>query len=104
MTPLDLHAIVAVGLGIGLVTLAFRLAFAGLGRRPMPGGVRAILAWVPVAALAAIVAPALLGEPGTGSAMPSLIAALVAGGVAYRTRNLLLSVALGMATYWLALA
>lgn len=96
---MDLGEIVTVGLGLGLMTMVFRLGFGELWS--MPDRARSIIAWVPVAALGAIVAPALVPEQGDGSMLPTLIATIVAGGVAYRTRNLLWSVGLGMAAYWL---
>ncbi len=72
----------------------------------MPERLRSALGWVPVAALAAIVAPSLTPASGTvatgaGATGAVLLAALVAGAVAYRTRNLLASVGLGMAVYWI---
>ena len=102
MSPPGIGEIVAVAVGLGLATLTFRLAFAELrGRWSMPESVRAALGWIPVAALAAIVAPALVPEMDVQAAYPGLVAALVAGAVAWRTRNLLLSVGLGMAVFWI---
>lgn len=102
MTQPAIGDVVAVALGLGLATLAFRLGFAELrGRASMPAGLHRALAWVPVAALAAIVAPALAPASGSPPIGAVLLAALVAGAIAYRTRNLLASVGLGMAVYWL---
>ena len=102
MTEPSIGDVLAVALGLGLATLGFRLGFAELrGRLALPGRLRGALGWVPVAALAAIVAPSLTPEPGAGAGGAVILAALVAGAVAYRTRNLLASVALGMTVYWI---
>ncbi|MDA8020852.1 MAG: AzlD domain-containing protein [Thermoanaerobaculia bacterium] len=103
MNPPSLGEIIAVAVGLGVATMTFRLVFGELrGRWSMPEGVRAGLGWAPVAALAAIIAPSLLPQTETEAVLPGLIAAVVSAAVAWRTRNLLLAVALGMTVFWLA--
>ena len=98
---MSIPEIVAVGLGLGLGTLAFRLVFAGLwGRWSIPTRARAALEWVPVAALAALVSPAVVPQQWTDSAVALLAAALVTCWATWWTRNLFVGVGMGMALYW----
>lgn len=93
---------------IGAATFAFRLSLIGLAGRIVlpPYAVRA-LRYVPVAALTALVIPDLVGSS-TGWALvahnPRLWAGIVAALVAWRTRNVLLTVAVGMVVLWLLMA
>ena len=91
---------------VGAVTYAARLSFIALfARREMPPLLAEALKHVPVAMLTAIVVPAIVfAAPGVlnldvGNA--KLVAALVAGIVAWRWRNTLLTIAVGMAALWL---
>lgn len=92
--------------GMALVTFAVRYPVLALvGKIPLPERVFQALRYVPPAVLAAIVVPAVLLPDGTtldispGNAR--LVAALVAGLVAWRTRSLLLTIVVGMAALWL---
>jgi branched-subunit amino acid transport protein len=91
-------------LAMGLVTLGIRLLpIALLGRVEIPIGVQRALRFVPPAVLSAIVAPELLMPHGTldvsiGNAR--LIAGLIAMIVAWRTKNVLLTIAAGMIALW----
>lgn len=90
---------------IGVATYTLRLSMIGLaGRVSLPARVERAMRFVPVAALTALVTPDLLGGA-SGSALlthnPRLWAGVVAVIVAWRTRNVLLTVALGIATLWL---
>lgn len=89
---------------IGIATYGLRLSLIGLeGRVRLPARVARALRYVPVAALTALVVPDLLGGA-TGTAAgaglltrdPRLWAGVVAMVVAWRTRNVLLTVAAGM--------
>jgi len=90
-----------VMLAAGLVTFAYRVSFiAAEGRVALPAWFRAMLPFVPVATLTAIVVPALLRPGGRwdvslGNAR--LLAGAVAVAVAAVTRNVLATIALGFA-------
>ena len=91
-------------LGMMLVTYSVRLSvIALLGERELPPFITRALRYVPPAALAAIVFPALLQPAGTLDLSPAnfrLLAGLVAALVAWRTRRTLLSIGVGMALLW----
>ena len=94
---------VLVALGLGVGTLAFRLACVELrGRWSPPASVESALAWVPVAALGAMVVPFLLNGESGRVEISTLSGALMTVIVASRTRNLLLSVVSGWTTFWIA--
>lgn len=88
---------------MGAVTLALRASFLlAQDRVSLPAYVNRALAFVPPAVLAAIVAPALF-EPGGAQLGPlnaRLVAGLVAIGVAWRTKSVLATIIVGMATLW----
>ncbi len=92
---------------IGILTFGIRFSFIALsGAVQMPERLQRALQFVPVAALTAIIAPELLLPHGTLDVSPSnarLLAGIVAIVVAWRTRNALLTIVLGMATLWLLL-
>jgi len=97
-------------LGMAAVTFVVRYPVLVLvGKIPMPDPVFRALRYVPPAVLAAIIAPAvLLGDDGSLALTPDnsyLIATLAAGLVAWRTKNLLLTIVIGMAVLlgWRAL-
>lgn len=90
----------------GAATFAIRLSFiAAEGRFAVPGWFRAMLPFVPIATLTAIIAPEL-GRPGgawdlsLGNAR--LVAGVVAIAVAAATRHVLLTIAAGFVALWLA--
>lgn len=92
-------------LGMALVTFGVRYPVLALfGRIPMPRAMFRALRYVPPAVLAAIIAPAILYPSGQelqpGPANPALFAGLLAGLVAWRTRNLLWTILVGMAAFW----
>lgn len=88
----------------GLVTFATRLSFiALLGKVETPPLLARALRYVAPAVLSAIVFQELLVRGGTvhlalGNAR--LLAGLLAAGVAWRTRNVLLTIAAGMCALW----
>lgn len=91
---------------VGAINFGTRLSFIALfARREMPPLLARALRHVPAAMLTAIVVPAIVfaapGELALGAGNVKLIAALVAGVVAWRWRNTLLTIAVGMAALWL---
>ncbi len=107
--PLALALTIAI-VCIGAATYALRLSLIGLsGRVTLPPLAVRALRYVPVAALTALVVPDLVGGPtGPGWAQlahnPRLWAGVVAALVAWRTRNVLLTVVVGMVVLWLLMA
>lgn len=105
MTMSDAALWTAIGLA-GLGTQAIRWLFAvALGRTVrIPEVVLRGLRLVPAAVLAALVAPALV-RPGAGWEVPwentRLLAGVVAGLVAWKTRNVVATIAAGMGALWL---
>jgi len=89
--------------GMALITFALRGSFllAADHVRLRPRFQRA-LTYVPPAVLAAIVAPALAQPSGTSLGVfdVRLLAAAVAAAVAWRTRSIIATFALGMLTLW----
>lgn len=91
---------------MGLVTFAIRLApILALERFPIPQRVSQALRFVPPAVLSAIIFPALFRpEDGPLDISPGnlrLLAGLLAILVAWRTRNVLLTIAAGMGALWI---
>jgi branched-subunit amino acid transport protein len=88
----------------GLGTLLQRLSFIFLiGKIEMPEWLSRALRFVPAAALAALVFPALTHPAGTldlSLGNIRLLAGLVGALVAWRTRNVLLTLAAGMLALW----
>jgi branched-subunit amino acid transport protein len=91
-------------LAMGLVTLGIRLLpIALLGHIEIPIGVQRALRFVPPAVLSAIVAPELLmpgGEFNLSVGNARLLAGVIAMLVAWRTKNVLLTIAAGMIALW----
>ena len=91
--------------GMALVTLAVRyplLAF--LSKGSLPPYILAALKFIPPAVLTAIIVPALLAPNGTdlnfGLTNEYLVAGLVSVVVAWRSKNVLLTLGMGMVTFW----
>lgn len=84
----------------GLLTYLTRLSFILLlGQWEIPDWLLRLLRYVPPAVLSAIIFPELLMPGGTFNLSPGnlrLVAGLVAGLVAWRTRNALLTIVTGM--------
>ena len=97
----------ALVLAVAAVTYLTRLAGfrLRLGRRSpagetaLPASIERFLAYVPIAAFAALVAPGVAG--GSGSLIARLAAVLCAAVAAVRLRRLWLSIAAGLAGYWI---
>jgi len=89
----------------GLCTYAIRLSFIQLfANREIPPFVLKALQFVPPAVLTAIVAPELFLQDGSLSlslANGRLVAGLIAILVAWRTKNVVLTILVGMAAMWI---
>ncbi len=100
-TPAALGVIIV---GMGIVTYAIRLSLILLlGRLRVPPLVQRALRFVPPAVLSALIFPELLLPGGTlmfslGNAR--LLAGMLAGVVAWRSKNVLLAIAAGMVALW----
>ena len=88
----------------GLATYAIRFSFLFFaGRVEMPYYFQQGLRFVPVTVLTALVVPALLYQEGQLAVSPGnerLIAGLVAIAVAFYTKNVLITMAVGMVVLW----
>jgi branched-subunit amino acid transport protein len=88
-------AILLAGAGTYTMRASFLLAADRLAR--VPPGVERLLRQIPPAALASLVVPALLRPHGDLDLFsPRLVAGLVAAAVAWRTRNVAATLAVGM--------
>jgi branched-subunit amino acid transport protein len=87
-------AIVVAGIG----TYAMRASFLAVADRlaTVPPGVQRLLRQIPPAALASIVVPALVRPHGDLGVHAELLAGLLATAVAWRTRNVALTLVVGM--------
>jgi len=90
---------------VGAITYTARLSFIALfARRDMPPLLAKALKHVPVAMLTAIVVPAVVFMPGDALRIdvgnPKLIAALVAGAVAWWTKSAVTTIVVGMGALW----
>ncbi len=72
------------------------------GGLALPQSFEKALRYVPAAALSAIIFPAVLITNGVsiGPGNERLLAALVAGAIAWRSKNMFLTIAVGMAVLW----
>lgn len=93
-----------VMVGMGVVTFAIRLSMIVLlGRVGVPALVQRALRFVPPAVFSAIILPELLRPAGRldlSWGNVRLLAGVLAAVVAWRTRNVLLSIAVGMVALW----
>ncbi len=87
--------------GMAAATISTRIpVLMLLSRRKLPASIARALKYVPLAVLAAIIAPIVLlpnGQLELHLSNATLVASLFAVLVAWRTRNLLLTIVLGMA-------
>lgn len=92
---------VTIALG-GLVTYGVRSAFLLFADRltDVPVAAREVLRMIPAAVLAALAVPVLLRPDGADTALqwvsPELLAGIIAGLVAWRTRNLFATIGTGL--------
>lgn len=84
----------------GMVAVTFGSRLTGLTMRmQLPAFWLRFLHFVPIAVFAALITPSLEGSRGEGGIR--VTAAALAGIVAWRTRNLAVTIAVGMAAFWL---
>jgi branched chain amino acid efflux pump len=91
---------------VGAITYTARLSFIALfARRDMPPLLAEALKHVPVAMLTAIVVPAVVFMPAGALRLdwgnPKLVAAIVAGAVAWWSRSAVTTIVVGMGVLWL---
>lgn len=91
-------------LACGLVTFLLRFSFIALhGRVTMPDWFTRALTFVPVAVLSAILFPDILiqdGSPNLSLMNPRLVAGVIATIVAWRTKNVTVTIVVGMLALW----
>lgn len=90
---------------VGAITYTARLSFIALfARRDMPPLLAEALKHVPVAMLTAIVVPAVAFMPADVLRLdpgnPKLVAALIAGAVAWWTKSAVTTIVVGMGALW----
>lgn len=92
-------------IGMGVITYVIRLSLIALSDRlALSDTIRQALRFVPPAVLSAIIAPEMLRPGGAldlSLGNERLLAGLVAIVVAWRTKNVLLTIGAGMVTLWL---
>lgn len=90
---------------IGIGTFIFRFSFIFLyGKMKLPQWVHRAMRFVPPAVLSALVFPAILikdQELWLSYDNPRLLAGMVAIAIAWKTKNLLLTIASGLGIFWL---
>lgn len=88
----------------GLVTFLIRLSFIAVhGRVTMPDWFNRALTFVPVTVLSAILVPELVMTDGAVNLSPlnaRLVAGIVAVLVAWRTKNVMVTIVVGMLLLW----
>jgi branched-subunit amino acid transport protein len=94
----------AVILAVGLLNYLSRLSFiAVFARRTMPPLLARALKYVPAAMLTALIVPMIAADPAAGHATafnPRIVAAAIAGFVAFHSRSSLWTIGTGMAALW----
>lgn len=92
-------------LGMGVITLALRVSMIVLlGRIAIPEALSRALRFVPPAVFSALVAPALLRPAGpvdVSFTNPYLLAGTLAAVVAWRWKNIFLTIGAGMISLWI---
>ena len=91
--------------GIGVATYTIRLSFvAFFGKKELPALILRTLRFVPIAVLSAIIWPQIFLLHNTldlSPGNPRWIAGILAGVIAWRTRNVLLTIVAGMVALWI---
>ncbi len=88
-------------LGMAVVTYATRSLGVFLLARQLPSLLEQVLGYVPVAVFAALLAPPLFLPRGSFALGAETAAAMPAALVAWRTRQVLPTILVGMGSYWL---
>lgn len=87
-------------LGMALVTFFTRYTLMAALGREIPPWLRRWLGYVPPAVLTALIVPAVLAPQGKVTVGLPFWATSAAAVVAWRTRNVLLTILAGMAAFW----
>ena len=90
-----------VFLGMAVVTFLTRYVGVVAAGRTMPVSAQRWLHYVPIAVLAALIAPAALAPGGQAPSLSATLAMAVGLIAAWRTRNAFWTIVAGMAAYWL---
>ena len=96
-----LWAVIAI---VGVLNYASRLSFIAIfARRQVPPLLMRAFRYVPAAMLTALVLPMVAFAPEAGGTadVPRILAAAIAGAVAFVTRSTLRTIGAGMAALWL---
>jgi branched-subunit amino acid transport protein len=96
-----LLAAIAVGIGTYLSRAIFILA---LAKRRIPDAALVALQFVAPAVLASLIVALLIEDGTVGLGVPEAAALAIGGGVAYRTRNHILTLVAGMTVFWVVRA
>ncbi|MEJ2750979.1 MAG: AzlD domain-containing protein [Anaerolineae bacterium] len=101
---MTMQEVILIG-GMMLVTFSIRYSmFVVAGRMTFPARLENALRYVPPAVLTAIIVPAVLIPSGDAIVVsyttPYLVAALIACAVGWFSKNLLLTIVLGMIAFW----
>jgi branched-subunit amino acid transport protein len=95
--------LIMIGLAIG--TFLIRVSFIQLlGKREVPPLLARSLRFIPASILSALVVPQILTRNNAlelSLANPQLVAGMIAGLVAWRTKNVLLTIVSGMVALWM---
>jgi branched-subunit amino acid transport protein len=97
---LKLWSVVAI---VGVLNYLSRVSFIAIfARRHMPALLARAFRYVPAAMLTALVLPMIVAAPGAPllASAPKVVAAVVAGVVAFATHSTLKTLATGMLTLW----
>lgn len=95
-------ATLVVGIGTYLSRAIFILA---LAKRRIPDGVLLALQFVAPAVLASLVIALLIDDTGSVAlGVPEIAALAIGGGVAFKTKNHILTLLAGMTVYWVVRA
>lgn len=91
---------------VGIGTYASRALFIlALAKRRIPDGVLLALQFVAPAVLASLIIALLIDDTGAVAlGVPELVALVIGGGVAFRTRNHILTLVAGMTVFWVVRA
>jgi branched-subunit amino acid transport protein len=92
---------IGIGLGTFLIRISFLVIF---GNREIPPIVYRSMRFIPASVLSALVIPQILPRSNAmdmSLANPQIIAGVIAALVAWRTKNVLLTILSGMAVLWL---
>ena len=99
----ELFWVIVLVLTIG--NYLFRLSFIAIfSQREIPPTLERVLRFVPVAVLPALVIPALVLQEGAiriGPGNPRLLAGILAAIAAWKTKNVLVTLGVGMGTLWI---